>query len=108
MKKVCLLLVALLLVCGLASSGFAGQKAPAAPGATPPEKTQTAPAKAAPLDLNSATEEQLKSLPGVGDAYAKKIIEGRPYVKKDQLVSKKILPSATYENIKDKIIAKKK
>lgn len=108
MKKVCLLLVALLLVCGLASSGFAGQKAPATPGATPPAAGQSAPAKTGLLDLNSATEDQLKSLPGVGDAYAQKIIEGRPYVKKDQLVSRKILPSATYENIKDKIIAKKK
>jgi DNA uptake protein ComE-like DNA-binding protein len=57
------------------------------------------------LDINTASVSELKALPGIGDAYSTKIIAGRPYARKDQLVSRKIIPQATYDKIKDMIIA---
>jgi competence protein ComEA len=64
-----------------------------------------APSKTKPVDINSAPVDELRMLPGIGDAYAQKIIDNRPYQTKEQLVSRKVVPEATYDMIKDRIIA---
>jgi competence protein ComEA len=72
--------------------------------ATAVDKGKTS--KSALLDINSASKDDLKALPGIGDAYSQKIIDGRPYNRKDDLVRRKIIPQATYDKIKDQIIAR--
>ena len=78
-----------------------------AAGSKPAGKTAgTQAASADLLDINSATNEQLDALPGIGAAYSQKIIDGRPYKAKTDLVRKKVIPQATYNKIKDKIVAR--
>ena len=95
------------------ATGGAMQKA--APAPAPAAKTAPATTGAAPaakqadlIDINSATEAQLSTLPGVAKARSEAIIKGRPYKGKDELLSKKIVPENVYNDIKDKIIAKQK
>ena len=79
---------------------------PAAKDAAKGTKAETT--KHEPIDINSASADELKTIPGIGDAYSKKIVEGRPYKRKDELVQKKIVPQATYDKIKDHIVARQK
>jgi len=97
--KILVAVFAVGLMSGIATAGTkAGEK----------PKTTAAAAKADLLDINTASKEQLDALPGIGEKYSQKIIDGRPYVKKNELVQKKIIPQATYNKIKDMIIAKQK
>jgi competence protein ComEA len=92
--------LAILLACGLLAGGAASL-----PSAYAKMAPQTPAATTALVDINSASKADLSALPGIGDVYSDKIIAGRPYKTKTDLVNKKVIPAATYAKIKSKIIA---
>ena len=102
MSRIGAVLTGLIMLCALS---LAQTPAPA-PKAKPAKEPATTSAKHELVDINSATKEQLAALPGIGDAYADKIIAGRPHNAKSDLKSKKIIPAATYSKISGKVIAK--
>jgi DNA uptake protein ComE-like DNA-binding protein len=85
----------------------ANAQAKKAPSGAKASKSETSHA-GSQVDINSATLDELKSVPGIGDAYANKIIAGRPYKSKSQLKSKGVLPEGVYDKVKDNVIAKQK
>lgn len=99
MTRFIALLVAAVLALGVAATPVLAQKEAGAAGGAkqvPREK----------IDINSASEAELQMLPGIGDALARKIVDNRPYKRKDELAQRKVIPGPTYDKIKDHVIAR--
>jgi len=103
LNRVLFAVLALLLGFSVAVSA---QQAPAKKHTKSAAKSAAAAPSGDLVDINTATKEQLDALPGIGAVYSQKIIDGRPYAKKTDLVRKKVIPQATYNKIKDQIIAR--
>lgn len=104
-SRLLLVPTALLLLLAAPAFTYAQAKAGSAKTAAKPSAAAAATAPADKIDINTATIDQLKAFPGIGDAYSKRIVDGRPYTAKNQLLTKGVLPAATYNKIKDQIIA---
>jgi len=119
MKKIITLAAALLI--GASGAALAQKQEAPKPAATPAAKTDAKPAaapaakpaaapaaeaKKEPMDINTASEKELASLPKIGEARAKAIVKGRPYNGKDDLINRKIIPQDAYDAIKEVIVAK--